>query len=137
MTIPDNVREFLLSKYRFPVLATVNPDGTIQQSVMWFDLEGDQVLMNTKKGRYKDRNIRSNTAVSLCFEDEGTYVTISGRVEVIDDPERAQADIYRLAVRYDGEEAAKKAVETDYSKQERVTLLVTVDRIFTHGLEGA
>ena len=56
MTIPDNVREFLLSKHRFPVLATVNPDGTIQQSVMWFDLEGDQVLMNTKKGRYKDRN---------------------------------------------------------------------------------
>ena len=43
MTIPDNVREFLLSKHRFPVLATVNPDGTIQQSVMWFDLEGDQV----------------------------------------------------------------------------------------------
>ena len=134
MTIPDDVRAFLMSKFRFPVLATLNPDGTIQQSVMWFDLDGDKVLMNTKLGRQKDRNLRSNQTVSLCFEEEGAYVTLSGRVEVIDDRERAQADIYRLAVRYDGEEEAKKQVQTAFGTQERVTLLMTIDKVFARGL---
>jgi PPOX class probable F420-dependent enzyme len=124
-----------MSKLRFPVLATLNPDGTIQQSVMWFDLEGDQVLMNTKVGRSKHRNMRSNDVVSLCFEDEGTYVTLSGRVMVVDDLDRGQADIYRLAVRYEGEDSARKQVQSDYSHQQRTSLLVTIDKVFTHGLK--
>lgn len=124
-----------MSKHRFPVLATLNPDGTIQQSVMWFDLEGDRIMMNTKLGRHKDRNLRENQTVSLCFEDETRYVTLSGRIEIIDDRERAQADIYRLAIRYDGEEAARRAVETGFGQQERVTLLMTVDKVLTHGLD--
>lgn len=124
-----------MSKLRFPVLATLNPDGTIQQSVMWFDLEGDRIMMNTKLGRRKDRNLRANQAISLCFEEEGTYVTLSGRIEIIDDRERAQADIYRLAVRYDGEESAKQSFATGFGLQERVTLLMTVDKVLTHGLD--
>ena len=124
-----------MSKHRFPVLATINPDGTIQQSVMWFDLEGDRIMMNTKVGRHKDRNLRANQVASLCFEDELAFVTLSGRIELIDDRERAQADIYRLAVRYDGEESAKRSLETGFGLQERVTLLMTVDKVFTHGIE--
>jgi len=135
MQIPEKVRAFLMEKPRFPVLATINPDGTIQQSVMWFDLEGDQVLLNTKAGRFKDRNLRTNANVSLCFEEGGTYVTLQGRVEVIDDPELGQQGIHRLAVRYDGEESARQQVETTYRSQERVALLVTIDRIFQHGLD--
>lgn len=124
-----------MEKPRFPVLATVNPDGTIQQSVMWFDLEGDQVMMNTLRGRFKERNLRSNDVVSLCFEEEGRYVTLSGRVTPVDDPERGQADIRRLAVRYDGEAEAARMVETVFGPQDRVTLLVTIDKVYTHGLE--
>lgn len=134
MSIPEKIKTFLMSELRFPVLATLNPNGTIQQSVMWFDLEGDRILMNTRKGRIKDRNIRENSAVSLCFEQAGTYVTLSGTIEMIDEPERGQADIYRLAVRYDGEESARRAVASDYASQERVTLLMTVDRIYSQGV---
>ena len=134
MQIPAHVRAFLMEKPRFPVLATLNPNGTIQQSVMWFDLEGEQILMNTLRGRFKERNLRTNDAVSLCFEEEGTYVTISGRVTAIDDSARGRADIHRLAVRYDGQAEADKMMESVFGGQDRVTLLVSVDKIFTHQL---
>jgi PPOX class probable F420-dependent enzyme len=134
MMLSPRVRSFLMSKLRFPVLATLNPDGSIQQSVMWFDLDGDQVLMNTKAGRAKHRNLTANGIASLCFEEMGAYVTLSGRCEVIDDPERGQADIYRLAVRYDGEESARQQVAEAYSSQERTTILMTIERVFVHGL---
>jgi PPOX class probable F420-dependent enzyme len=134
MRIPDNVRTFLMSTFRFPVLATVNPDGTIHQSVMWFDLEGDTVLMNTAKGRVKHRNMSANNHVSLCFEEAGAYVTLSGRVEMIDEQARAKGDIHRLAVRYEGNEVADQQSRDVYANQERVTLLVTVDKILSQGL---
>jgi predicted pyridoxine 5'-phosphate oxidase superfamily flavin-nucleotide-binding protein len=35
--IADNVRDFL-NERRFAVLATINKDGTPQQTVMWYEL---------------------------------------------------------------------------------------------------
>ena len=135
MLIPENIRTFLMSKHRFPVLATLNPDGTIHQSVMWFDLNADGIMMNTKKGRVKYRNMSANDHVSLCFEEEGTYVTLSGHVELIEEQERAKGDIHKLAVRYDGQDAADQELRDVYSHQERVTVLMTVDRIHSQGVE--
>ena len=51
--IDPMVREFL-EKRRFAVLATINPDGSVQQTVMWYQLQGDKVMMNTRRGRVKD-----------------------------------------------------------------------------------
>jgi predicted pyridoxine 5'-phosphate oxidase superfamily flavin-nucleotide-binding protein len=53
---PD-VRAFLDEK-RFAVLATVDADGSPQQSVMWYQIEEDHVMMNTASGRVKARNLR-------------------------------------------------------------------------------
>jgi len=54
---------------------------------------------------------------------------VSGTVEMIDDPDIAQHDIYRLAVRYDGEEAARRQVEEQFSKETRVTLRLKCERV--------
>jgi hypothetical protein len=80
----------------------------------------------------KDRNIRRNPYISICVPDGYSYVTISGTVEIIDDPKIAQHDIYRLAVRYDGEEAAKRQVEEQFSKESRVTLHLKCERVIEH-----
>ena len=94
--LPPHIRAFLEER-RFAVLGTLNADGTIQQSVMWYELRGDQIMMNTRRGRVKDRNMLRDLRVSLCFEDEARYVTITGRIEFVADPETAQADIKALA----------------------------------------
>src|SRR5262249_44862421 len=96
--LSEKARAFLEER-RFAVLATINQDGTPQQSAMWYLLEGDTIVMNTRVGRVKERNMRRNPHISICIEDNN-YVTISGKVEFVEDQQIAQADIYRLAVRY-------------------------------------
>jgi len=105
--LSEAVRDFLLAP-RFGVLATVAPDGRPRQSVMWYELVDDRtVLMNTAEGRAKLADLRRDPRASLCVPDGYRYVTVSGPVELIEDQERAQADIARLAVRYVGEREAE------------------------------
>ncbi|GCE49592.1 PPOX class probable F420-dependent enzyme [Thermosporothrix hazakensis] len=126
-SLSAKARTFLQER-RFAVLATINPDGSPQLSAMWYLLEDEHtILMNTEANRIKARNIRRDPRVSVCFEDGG-YLTISGTVELIDDPDIAQRDIYRLAARYDGEEQARKQMEV-YSKEQRVSLRIRITNI--------
>ena len=127
-TLSEKARAFLNEK-RFAVLATINSDGTPQLTTMWYLLPGDTIVMNTKAGRIKERNMRRDPRIAICVEDGYNYVTISGTVEMIDDPEIAQQDIYRLAVRYDGEEAARQKVADQFSKERRVTLHLKCEHV--------
>ncbi len=122
----------LLQERRFAVLGTINKDGSPQLTTMWYLLDGDVILMNTKAGRTKERNMRHDPRISVCIEDGYSYVTISGTVEMIDDPQVAQRDIYRLAVRYNGEEEAKRQMEEQFSKETRVTLHLKLEHIIEH-----
>ena len=124
--LSDKVRAFL-EEPRYAVLATLNEDGSIQQTVMWYQLRGDHVMMNTRRGRVKDRNMLRDRRVSLCVEDEYRYVTIAGEITLIEDQATAQADIKALAVRYNGPEKGEEQARTLFSKQERITILLPID----------
>ena len=124
----DDLRSWLIAKPRYPVLAVLTTDGSPSQSVMWFDLDPDQpdtILMNTKVGRAKDRYLRRDPRVSLCFEDDLTWVALRGRVELDDDRERALADIQHLAVRYGDDPQG-------FDGQLRVTIRMRVEKVIRH-----
>jgi PPOX class probable F420-dependent enzyme len=131
--ITPSVRAFLDEK-RFAVLATVDTDGSIQQTVMWYELVDDHILMNTARGRVKDRNLRRDRRLSICVEDGYRYVTLGGTVELIDEQQTAQADIARLAVRYHGPEQGA-AMAADFAKQQRATLRMTINNVIANGFE--
>jgi PPOX class probable F420-dependent enzyme len=136
LTVPDQlllpaVRAFL-AEPRFGVLATINPDGTPQQTVMWYDLRGDQILMNSAIGRRKIANIRRDPRVSLCVADGYRFVTIRGRALLIEDQAIAQADIAHLAARYYGPQAPG-AIE-EFRRQQRVTILLPIEHVYVRGL---
>ena len=126
--LPDNVRAFL-EESRFCVLATLNSDGSIQQTVMWYLLEGDRILMNTARGRVKAANLQANPKVSLCIEDGYRYVTIEGTAKLNDDQEIAHADIRRIGVRYVGEDRIADMYENQFRTQHRVTISVPIEHI--------
>ncbi len=127
--LTEKARAFLREK-RFAVLATINKVGTPQLTTMWYLLENDgTIMMNTRVGRSKERNMRRDPRISVCFEEGYRYVAITGRVEMIDDPQVSQRDIFRLSTRYHGEEIAKKQMETQFSKEQRVTLRLKPERI--------
>jgi PPOX class probable F420-dependent enzyme len=129
MQLAESVRTFL-AEPRFAVLATINKDGTPQQSVMWFELRGDQIMMNTAQGRLKDRNIRRDNRASICLEDGYAYLTISGTVELNDDQAVAQADIKALAHRYNGPDANT----AHFQQEQRITWLLSIDKVDARGI---
>lgn len=130
--LTDKARAFLQEK-RFAVLATLNEDGTVQQTTMWYLLEDDgTIMMNTKVGRLKERNLRRNPRISICIEDGYRYLSINGNVEMIDDPEIAQRDIYRLSERYHGPEIATRQMQEQFSKEQRVSLRLSCEKVIEY-----
>ncbi|MEZ4532959.1 MAG: PPOX class F420-dependent oxidoreductase [Thermomicrobiales bacterium] len=125
-----------LSEVRFGVLATVNADGSPQQTVMWYlPIDRDTILMNTKKGRMKDKNLMRDGRVSLCVEEGQRYVAMRGRIEVDNDAERGQETMRAVTTRYEGAEEADRQMAEIFGKQHRITLTLKIDSVDTHGFE--
>jgi PPOX class probable F420-dependent enzyme len=126
--LDDELRDWLTAELRFPVLAVLTADGAPNQSVMWFEIDADRpdtILMNTKVGRAKERFLRRDPRVSLCFEDGLTWVALQGRVELDEDRERSMDDILRLAGRYNSS-------GREFAGQERVTVRMRVEKVIRH-----
>lgn len=136
MNLDTNIRTFLEEDRRFAILATIDPDGTPQQSVIWYEVAGDEIVMNTKRGRKKERNLRRNPTASICVEDGYRYVTLRGETTLVDDPATTQADIERIAIRYDGKERARKHMSEQFSHEERVTIHFSISSVTSQGHFG-
>ncbi len=88
------------------VLATLMPDGSPQVTPVWFNVEGDDLWLNSAKGRVKDRNMRARPQVALCIldpRDPYRYLQLRGRVAEITE-EGAVEHIHRLARKYTGQD---------------------------------
>lgn len=133
MEISHAVREYLQAP-RFAVLATINADGSVQQTVMWYLLDGDDIVLNTTNSRRKTANLRRDPRVSICVPDGYHFVTLKGRATLNDDPNVAQPDMLRMAVRYLGEEQGKRQTDEVYSKQARVTIRVPIQHVLAYGV---
>jgi PPOX class probable F420-dependent enzyme len=87
-------------------LGTAMPSGAPQVTPVWFDYDGRFFLVNSARGRVKDRNMRRNPAVALSIVDPGNpyrYVSVRGRVVEITERE-GDAHIDRLAKKYLGKD---------------------------------
>ena len=92
----------LLYKKSFAHLATVNRDGSPQSTPVWCDFDGTHVLVNSAKGRRKDRNMRRDPRVSLSIVDPDNpyrYLEVRGRVVQITE-EGAAGHIHKMAKKY-------------------------------------
>jgi PPOX class probable F420-dependent enzyme len=101
--IPERFLD-LFNKKAFASLATLMPDGTPQVTPVWCDYDGKHVIINSAKGRQKDRNLRREPHVSLAIidpENPYRYVELRGHVSEI--TEQGAADhIDRMARKYLG-----------------------------------
>lgn len=134
VSIADRVRHFLEAP-RFAVLATVNSDGSPHLTVVWYEFRDEEIVFNTTAPRVKAQNLARDPRVSILVGDEATYVRIDGRTREKARGSAALEDIRRLAVRYDGREQAERNVREVWSKQQRVTYAISVERVYEYGFE--
>jgi PPOX class probable F420-dependent enzyme len=119
-----------LSEPRFGALATVDPDGRPHMTVMWYRLDGDEVLFNTARERRKPSNLERDPRASLLVFEKYRFVRVTGRVRESATGEEALREIHALAVRYDGEASAARAMER-FRTQERVSYRFTIRAVYS------
>jgi PPOX class probable F420-dependent enzyme len=99
---------YILDGPHLSVLATVDPDGKPQTSVIFVKRDGNHILFSTIEGRRKTSNMRRDPRVTLLIHglpvdrpgyagDGPNYATISGTVQLTDDPHGAfHEEMYAL-----------------------------------------
>jgi len=127
MTIPLTQPALaLIDGKNYAVLATVNPDGSPQTSVIWVGRDDDGVLFTTVEGRVKHRNMVRDPRVSMSVIDSAdpeNYVELRGRVESITPDAGRQMDT-QLSWKYDGRDPAP-----DRPGAVRVVVRIAVERV--------
>jgi PPOX class probable F420-dependent enzyme len=126
--LPDEVRRALEGK-NFWSLATLNPDGSPQNTIVWVDTRDDKIVINSIIGRKKPRNLERNPEVSLAWYDPASpysNISIQGRVVDTYTGERADADINALAKKY-----LDQDVYEGQEDERRVTYVIEPSHVWT------
>ena len=103
--IPENFRD-LFEKKVFASLATLMPDGKPQVSPVWIDFDGKHVVVNSAKGRVKDKNMRRDPRGSLALVDpENPYRHLQFQGKVVEVTENGASEhIDKMAKKYLGKD---------------------------------
>jgi len=101
-TLTEKQREFLEQPFVGEV-TTLRDDGSPHTTVVWVDVDSDEVIFNTAVGRAKERYLRRDPRASLIVvdpQDPYKWVAVSGKAELT--TEGADDQIDRLAKKYLG-----------------------------------
>jgi PPOX class probable F420-dependent enzyme len=128
-TLSGAARRFLDAP-RFASVATLNADGSAVQAVVWYRLDGDAVVFNSRVGRHWPTNLNRDPRVSLIVADGYDYVELRGVVQIDDDPERGLAVISDLTRRYQRDPVKAAAQIAGFARERRVTFTLRPDRVF-------
>ena len=127
VVLPADVHD-LLDSPEVATLATIEPDGQPQLSVVWVKRDGDELLISTVRGRRKASNMdRDQRATLLVYakDDPYRYVEVRGTVTMVDDPGGTLID--ELSHQYKGSGWTFDAPGT-----QRVIVRLTPVKVVTH-----
>jgi PPOX class probable F420-dependent enzyme len=128
---PDDAREFVASNHR-AVLITHRTSGGLQTSPVLVGVDGEgKVVISTREGAYKTRNLRRDpTAVMCVFSDRffGSWMQIEGPAQIVSLPEAMEGlvDYYR---RISGEHPDWDEYRRAMEQQRRVLVRVSIDKV--------
>jgi hypothetical protein len=125
--LPRDARRFL-EAHRFGVVASVNPDGSPHQAVVWYLVEPVPdprsglvtIVINSRQGRRWPSNLLRDPRIRFAVYDGRDWVGVRGRVTIQDDQPTAQHDIATMARLNDPPEEAAEGIAT-FETQQRVS----------------
>jgi len=122
-----------LQERRNAVVSTINRDGSVQLSPVWYILDEGKVYISTSNRSAKMRNLRRDPRLSVCIDGghgDYRYVTLSGTVQVLEHgDERQQHMRWRVIRKYhDSDEAAMAYAASTYDGTQ-VLLVLEPERV--------
>jgi PPOX class probable F420-dependent enzyme len=91
LTLPEPVQA-LINGRNFATVATLDPDGGPQTSVVWIGLDDGDLVFSATEDRRKVRNLRRDPRISISITDaENPYrhTQLRGTVTITPDPGKA------------------------------------------------
>jgi PPOX class probable F420-dependent enzyme len=129
------IREFV-AETRFTSIATLDPDGAPRQAVVWYRLDGDEIVLNSAVGRRWPANLVRDGRISLAVlaGDGYSWVGLTGMATPVTDQPTAQADIAEMARRYHADDPAKaeRLITNRFRRQERISFRVRIVAVHDH-----
>jgi PPOX class probable F420-dependent enzyme len=125
IALPQSVKKLLQDK-AYGHVVTFDAEGKPQLTMVWMDVDGDEVTFNTAEGRRKLQNLRRDPRIMVSVQDRNNpqaYAVFHGTARVTE--AGADGHIDRLAKRFLG--ADKYPFRQPEEK--RVIVRVSVDRI--------
>ena len=139
MTVREKQRALTDEQLRFldespfvGVATTLRDDGSPHSTVVWVDVDTDEVIFNTAVGRAKERHLRKDPRASLIVvdpQDPYKWVAVSGRAELT--TEGADAEIDKLAKKYLGEDT----YPWRSSEETRINVKITPEKVDSAGFD--
>jgi PPOX class probable F420-dependent enzyme len=129
--LTDAQVEFLREP-NYAVVATLRPDGTPHQTVVWVDTDGENVVFNTNTERAKPRYLERRPYASVLVldrDDPYRWLAVDGPVEVTE--ENAEVHIDALALKYRGDPSYDLG-----PGEQRLVCTVRPHRVTPYGLDG-
>jgi PPOX class probable F420-dependent enzyme len=124
MELNESIRS-ILDGSNFATVATLNPDGGPQASVVWVMRDGDTVLFTVTSTKQKARNLARDPRVSVTiFDLANPYhsVELRGTATLTDDPHKILPK--KLSQKYLGEDPPNESDD-----EVRLIVSVTADKI--------
>jgi PPOX class probable F420-dependent enzyme len=125
-SLDDPAVRALLEPANYAVISTLNPDGSISNSIVWVSLESDELAVNSAAGRKWPTNLdRDGHVTLLVFEAENPYEYVEIRGQATGTREDADDHIDRLAKKYINQD--KYPFRTP--EEERVKYVITPETV--------
>lgn len=126
-----------LDDLHFATISTADPDGAPRQAVVWYTVDGDEIVINSAVGRRWPTNLLRDPRIAFAVTDptDGyTWIGLTGTVRPIVDQPTAQADIAGMARRYHADEPgeAERLIAERFATQERISFRFRPDAIHDH-----
>ena len=125
VTLPQSVKKLLTDKAYGHVI-TSNGEGKPQVTMVWMDVDGDEVLFNTAEGRRKAQNLRRDPRIIVSVQshsDPQAYAVFHGKARLTETG--ADENIDKLAKRFMGVDK----YPFRQPGEKRVLVRISVDRI--------
>jgi PPOX class probable F420-dependent enzyme len=130
IAIPEDIRAFI-DDTRFATIGTIDHDGAPRQAVVWYTVEGNEIVLNSAVGRRWPSNLLRDPRVAFSVVDDRDgyrWIGLTGLVTVVDDQATAQADIAGMARRYhaDDPDKAERLIHRQFERQARISFRLRV-----------
>ena len=129
VTLPQSVKKLLLDK-AYGHVVTSNAEGKPQVTMVWMDVDGDEVIFNTAEGRRKAQNLRRDPRIIVSVQDRSdpqAYAVFHGKARITETG--ADEHIDKLAKRFLGADK----YQFRQPGEKRVIVRISVDRIGGYG----